>query len=133
MSTKTKRFTTGQILSAMHGRLLCEIGELYEILNWMTGESLMTHQLPRASREAEPSLREQFPDLAALDVYEPEISNEADVVAYLASLPGDSERDVAPLAPEDHTVIDPLAEIKMMRPDMPILAIGADDTTEPTR
>lgn len=129
MST-TQTFAIGPILSAMHGRLLCEIGGVYEILNWMTGESLMTHQLPRACRESEPWLKEQFPDLAALDVYEPVINSAEDCAAYLASLPGAPVRDVMPLRPEDHTSIDPLAEIRMMRPDMPIVAIAIDE--EPT-
>ena len=51
-----KEFTTGQVLSAATGILMCEIGAVYEILNYMTGESLMTHQLPRVIREAQPVL-----------------------------------------------------------------------------
>jgi hypothetical protein len=34
-------------------------------------------------------------------------------------------RPVAPLAPVDHTSIDPIAEIKMMRPDLPIIEFPA--------
>jgi hypothetical protein len=36
---------------------------VYDILNFLTGDNLFTHQLPRAMRECEPWLRTQFPDL----------------------------------------------------------------------
>jgi len=36
---------------------------VYDILNYMTGDSLFTHQLPRASDECKPFLLEQFPQL----------------------------------------------------------------------
>lgn len=126
--SETKQFPIENILTAMHGRLLCDMGGVYEILNWLTGESLMTHQLPRASRESEGWLAEQFPDLAAVDVYAPKITDEADVVAYIASLAAEygTHRDVAPLPPEDHTVIDPLSELRMMRPDAPIIVVNGE-------
>lgn len=47
-----KEFPTAKVLSAITGTLVCEIGGVYEVLNWMTGESLFTHQLPRVGREA---------------------------------------------------------------------------------
>lgn len=49
---ETKSFHIGDVLSAMTGTLVSprHIGGVYDVLNWMTGESLMTHQLPRASR-----------------------------------------------------------------------------------
>jgi hypothetical protein len=36
---------------------------IYEILNFLTGDNLFTHQLPRAMRECEPWLKTQFPYL----------------------------------------------------------------------
>jgi hypothetical protein len=41
-----------------------DIGGVYEVLNWMTGESVFTHQLPRISREAKPVLVAAHPQLA---------------------------------------------------------------------
>src|SRR5215469_4293666 len=71
MST-TREFHIGDILSVTTGRLVSprHIGGVYDILGWMTGDSLFTHQLPRAAEECAPSLREQFPDLAAAEVPE---------------------------------------------------------------
>jgi hypothetical protein len=41
-----KEFPTAEVLSAITGHLVCEIGGVYRVLNWMTGENLFTHQLP---------------------------------------------------------------------------------------
>ena len=49
--------TTGRLVSTRH------IGGVYDILNFMTGDNLFTHQLPRASDECKPYLLEQFPQL----------------------------------------------------------------------
>lgn len=51
---ETKAFPTQDVLSAITGRLVGEIGGVYEVLGWMAGESLFTHQLPRVGREATP-------------------------------------------------------------------------------
>ena len=59
----TKEFPTSAVLSVVTGRLLCDIGGVYEVLNWMTGESLFTHQLPRVGREAEPVILAAHPEL----------------------------------------------------------------------
>lgn len=40
-----------------------EMGGVYQVLDWMTGESLFTHQLPRVSREATPVVLELHPEL----------------------------------------------------------------------
>jgi hypothetical protein len=63
-----KKFHIGDVLSIIPGRLISpdHVGGVYNILNWMTGDNLMTHQLPRASRECEPYLREQHPDLTSV-------------------------------------------------------------------
>ncbi|WP_223690091.1 DUF7736 domain-containing protein [Leifsonia poae] len=70
MSTTTRDFHIGTILTITSGKLISPIGTVYEICDWMTGESTMTHQLPRVSREIEGTLRGQHPDLAAEAVIE---------------------------------------------------------------
>jgi len=45
-----KKFTTKQLFTLTDGRLSTEVGEVYEILNFITGESLYTHHLPVALR-----------------------------------------------------------------------------------
>lgn len=58
-----KQFHLGDLISISDGRLVSpsHIGGVYSILGWMTGESLFTHQLPRAMRECRPHLIEQHP------------------------------------------------------------------------
>lgn len=59
---KTKEMPTVDVLSTITGRLIGEIGGVYEVLNWMTGESVFTHQLPRM-REARPVMVAAHPSL----------------------------------------------------------------------
>lgn len=60
-----KVFHISDVLSISTGRLVStrHMAGIYEILGWMTGESLMTHQLPRAMRECAPVLFGQYPAL----------------------------------------------------------------------
>ena len=44
-----------------------EIGDLYEILNYLTGDDLWTHQLPHAGRVCKPAILFQHPQLADVD------------------------------------------------------------------
>lgn len=64
MSEPTKEFSTSAVLSTVTGRLMGSIGGVYEVLNWMTGESVYTHQIPRISREAVPVVLEMHPTLS---------------------------------------------------------------------
>lgn len=57
-------FETRALLTVTTGRLLCEIGDVYKLLNHMTGENLFTHQLPRAMDECSPWLLLWYPELA---------------------------------------------------------------------
>jgi hypothetical protein len=117
--SETKRFHIGDVLSVTTGRLvsLDHMDGIYNILNWMTGESLMTHQLPRAMDECGPTLRREFPDLF-IDV--PPLSGEADVLTWLASLEPTlgTHRDVPRADEGAHASIDPLLEMQHM--------VGAD-------
>jgi hypothetical protein len=49
--------TTGRLVSSRH------MEGIYDILNFLTGDELLTHQLPRAAKECEPWLKTQFPQL----------------------------------------------------------------------
>jgi hypothetical protein len=62
-----RRFSLGAVLSVISGRLLCELDELYQVLNFLTGQSIYTHQIPRAFRVCAPYVATQHPDLAVLD------------------------------------------------------------------
>jgi hypothetical protein len=58
---QTKEFQTCDVMSTVTGILVSNIGGVYEVLNWMTGESVFTHQLPRIGREARPVLVAAYP------------------------------------------------------------------------
>jgi hypothetical protein len=127
------QFHLGDILSITDGKLVSptHMDGIYAILNYMTGDDLFTHQLPRAARECEPALREQHPELAEIVV--PNADELADkgftgdraevYAAWLATAVEEHGEmfDVAPLENPEH--IDAIAEIAAMRPDAPILPI----------
>ena len=62
------KFSTGQIISAGTGRLCCPSEELYQVLNFLTGDNLFTYQLPRAFHACKNHVINQHPWLLELDV-----------------------------------------------------------------
>lgn len=65
----TRSFHIGDILSITDGCLVSprHIEGVYDILNFMTGDNLFTHQLPRASDECRPHLLTLHPQLSSAD------------------------------------------------------------------
>lgn len=63
MAEAEKEFATCDVLSTVTGVLIAKIDGVYEVLNWMTGESVFTHQIPRISREAIPVILARHPHL----------------------------------------------------------------------
>lgn len=69
---KTKTFPLRVLLTVTTGRLLTEpkahrdngIGDLYEILGWMTSDSPFTHQLGHFGEECKSWLLKWFPEIA---------------------------------------------------------------------
>lgn len=110
-----KEFDLGTVLTVTTGIFLCEMDNLYEILNFMTGDSLMTHQLPRASDDCKPSLLEQFPELSNIVV--PELENKEECLEYLNLIAGDfgNKFKVEPLKEPTHH--DPILELQEMMSD----------------
>lgn len=124
-NTESRTFPLGVILSVTTGIVLAEIGDVHEFLDFMTGDQLLTHQLPRASEECKEPLLQQFPQLEGVQV--PPISDWAECEAFLkyqGAIRG-SFFEVRPLDPDDHTSIDPLVELKQMT-DAPIIAVRMD-------
>lgn len=126
-------FALGDILSITTGRLVSRdhMSGVHRILDFMTGDQLFTHALIRASQECKPALLAQHPQLADIEVPENLVTAEqvyawlsTQEVTYGETLP------VEPLADGDHTVIDPIAELKMMCPDKPIIAVIEDGVKE---
>ena len=125
----TKTFHLGDILSVTTERLVSprHIDGVYDILNWMTGDSLFTHQIPRANDECRPHLLAQHPDLADIDI--PEFRGAAHVEQWLAQQVSrfGEYREVAPLADGDHTHINPLDELAMNYPNVKVLGVVVPD------
>jgi hypothetical protein len=122
----TRAFDLGDVLSITTGRLVSPRGMdgIYDLLNFMTGDDLMTHQLPRATDECAPKLLEQHPDLAEVPV--PEMfGGEAHVRSWVAEQVErfGATREVEPLDPADHTPIHPLTELLMMAPGKPVIVV----------
>lgn len=65
----SQKHSLAAVLTVTTDRFLCsDIGELYDLLNYMTGDNLFTHQLPRATKVCKPVLLAQFPTLADVTV-----------------------------------------------------------------
>jgi hypothetical protein len=79
----TRAFDLGDVLTVTTGRLLSSrhMDGVYDILDFLTGDTLWTHQLPRATEFCAPRVLAQHPDLASIDV--PEIEGQEEVDAWL--------------------------------------------------
>jgi hypothetical protein len=106
----TESFSLGAVLSVTTGRLLCPIDGVYRILNFMTGDSIYTHQIPRVMDECKPHLLRQFPALAQVDASIVTPDNWQDWLHQQEAVHGD-QLTVAPLPPGEHYQIDPLSEL----------------------
>jgi hypothetical protein len=126
----TRSFHLGDILSVTTGRLVApgHIGAVHELLDYMTGDTLFTHQVPRAAGECEPELLRQHPDLADIEVPDFGSDPEKAVADWLSVQVGrfGEHRTVAPLNPADHTRIDPVAEFALHYPAVEVIPVTLD-------
>lgn len=115
---ESREFHIGDILSVTTGRLISprHMEGVYDILNYMTGDNLFTHQLPRAADECRPYLLKQHPDLASADVSLCTKDNYLVRLAGLALQYGET-RPVQPIPLMAHKRIDPISEAKTMMGD----------------
>ena len=122
---ETKDFHIGDILSITTGKLVSprHMKGVYDILDWMTGESLFTHQLPRVGREAKPILLAMHPQLARVD--ENAEINPGNIDAWLASRVAEFG-EVLPVPKFDgdqHKTIDALTELAAKVPAEKIIVV----------
>lgn len=122
-----RQFHLGDVLSISDGRLVSprHMDGIYEILNFMTGDNLFTHQLPRAMRECQPVLLAQHPQLAELVDADAKLDAESvpvwlakQVAKFGETLP------VEPLAEWQHK--DPLAELAEVAPGKAVTVVVAE-------
>lgn len=116
---ETRDFDLGDILSVTGDKLVSprHIEGIYDILGFMTGEQLYTHQLPRVAREARPVILRQHPQLANANDSDVNEGNwrgwlEEQYLRFGRTLP------IAPMSLEEHERIDPMSELsEMVHPD----------------
>ena len=111
----SKPFHLSDVLSITTGIALSTTGEypidgVYKLLNFMSGESLYTHQLPRVCAEAAPILLRQHPQLAEADASGVTPEN---CRAWLAEkiMKYGEWFDVTPMTRDDHEYREPLSEL----------------------
>lgn len=116
-----RHFHIGDILSVTTGYLVSPegMGGVYEILGYMTGESLFTHQLPRAAEACRGPLLTQHPQLADANCAGVDTYNHASRLAALVDRFGET-LPVAPLTSGEYEARNPLAELAEMT-DKPIV------------
>lgn len=106
----TESFSLGAVLTVTTGVLLCPIDGVYRILNFMTGDSIYTHQIGRVSEECKPHLLRQFPALAEVDASSVTSENWQAWLHQQEAVHGDALA-VEPLPPGEHYQIDPISEL----------------------
>lgn len=107
-----RKFHIGDVLSITTGTLVSPRGMegVYDILGYMTGESLFTHQLPRAAESCKPALLRRHPQLAGVVAECREGETWDGWVNRMAGLYG-AEVEVPTLAAGEYEPRDPVEEL----------------------
>ncbi len=111
----SKNFDLGTVLSITSGRLFTDMGNIYEILNYLTTSSLWTHQLSQAQEIAKPYILAKFPELENVGS-EVIINSKDDVIKFLdeqQKIYGNSF-SIEPMPLDKYEHRDPLAELENM-------------------
>ena len=64
----SKQFDLGAILNITTSRLFTNMDDVYEILNYLTGDSIFIHQIPRVMDAAKPYVLSLHPELEGVGV-----------------------------------------------------------------
>jgi hypothetical protein len=112
---KTQDFPLGAVLSVTTGMLMCDFGEVGDLLEFMANEPVWTHQLPRVADEARPVILRQHPMLA--DIETPDIDKTQDVKAQITAFLEETSKTYGTTLPitamhaEEHEPKGPLTEL----------------------
>lgn len=120
----TREFPTLVILSIVTGSLVCEFDKVHEAIEWMAGEPVWTHQLPRVSREIQAAMLVRRPELAAAVAEAEHVThdNYRDWVARWVERYGET-MTVERLSATQHASKNPIAELTEMAPDKPVIVV----------
>jgi hypothetical protein len=103
------------VLTVTTGRLLCpDIDDLYDVLGYLTGDDLMTHQLGRGAVVCGPYVLDQHPQLVGVEP--PQAPQGSELFTWLRKAV-DEHGPVLPLSPLPAGVWehkDPLVELAEM-------------------
>ena len=112
----TKSFTFLQLFSLTDGRLSTEMGDIYDMLNHITGQNLMTHSLPAAFdtlKKANPAwfteLKEKLAEIkkeAGTDEFKPLIKLITEKYNASYEIPQLSDADQAFVAEHAHDILE---------------------------
>lgn len=106
---ENKVFDLGTVLSITDGHLFAPISEVYEILNFMTGDNLFTHQLPRACEECRPVLLRKYPQLGEIKTERGHMENWREFLEQQKIKYGNAF-EVEPVGIFEHKKIGPIEE-----------------------
>lgn len=141
METTGKQFHLGTIVTITAGLLVAPklMEDVYDICNYMTGDNLFTHQLPRAAREIKPLIQDQLPftkqenflsTCEVLDLRLQECSTQSAKAEYIADwmrLAIDWFGEYHVLTPRSGLVThkDPITELYEMVPAEKVIVLDA--------
>lgn len=114
MSTEeTRSFHIGDVLSAYSGYLVSNrhMEGVYDTLNYLTGDSLFTHQLPRAMDECKGWLERLHPKLREIDCSGLTPETLPAWLDRIAAQYGET-LELRPLPPEGHEFRHPIEELE---------------------
>lgn len=108
----TKEFPTTVVMSAVSGFLMCDFPLVHEFCEFMAGEPVWTHQLPRVGREAQAAFLRQHPDKRwAIDLCDTVNKDNYQAVADRLIDEIGPMIAVHSMGDEEHERIDPVSEL----------------------
>ena len=133
-----EKFHLGHILTITHGKIMT-VGEkypidgVYKILNFMTGDNLYTHALPRAARECAPWLFRWYPWLKEIDYGTREINenNYKEILKEFTDKYGEYH-EVERIPIDDHAVKNPIEELAEMVDMKKIFCVRGKESNDKT-
>ena len=112
MENNGKQFDLGAILSVTTGILYTNIEDFCEVLEYLTGDSIYTHQIPRVIEIAKAHILSEHPELTGVGE-NAGISNESEAIAFVdeqKKIYGD-KLTITPFTKNDgYSTIDPIDE-----------------------
>jgi hypothetical protein len=116
-------FSLGQVLTVSTSKMLCEkMGDLYGIMNFLTGDDLFTHQLVRAFKPCKKYVLEQYPGLAGVDTSSVTPDNYKEWLSEQVSVYGEVFQ-LSPMPEGYYEHKDPLSELAEMVPPEKIIVL----------